>query len=177
MPNKPEIRHKEHRAYYSPVQDYVNMPEMKTFVDSSSYYGTLFHELVHSSGHASRLNRKEVMEMNGFGSESYSIEELTAEIGASYLKSCAGIPIENIENSSAYIQHWLERLKNDKKFIVHASAQAQKATDFILDVREVEKELELIEKDSYENSTLIRRKNDLKEIREIGNEGIELFSR
>jgi antirestriction protein ArdC len=169
MPSKPEIRHMEHRAYYSPKEDYVNMPEMKTFIDSSSYYGTLFHELIHSSGHTSRLNRKEVMEMNGFGSESYSIEELTAEIGASYLKSCAGIPIENIENSSAYIQHWLDRLKNDKKFIVHASAQAQKATDFILDVREVEKELEL-----NKNS---ERKNDLEKIREIGNGDMKSLSR
>ena len=63
-----------------------------------------------------------------------AIEELPSEMGASYLKSYAGIPIEQLENNAAYIQGWLERLRNDKRFIVYASAQAQKATDFILNI-------------------------------------------
>ncbi len=143
MPNKPEIRHAEHRAYYSPVEDYINVPEAKSFVDSSSYYGTLFHELVHSSGHTSRLNRLEVMNNNGFGSQSYAREELTAEMGACYLKSYSGIPIEKLENNAAYIKSWLGKLKDDKKFIVHASTQAQKATDYILDQIYKEKEINI----------------------------------
>lgn len=74
------FRHQRNRPHSSPAYSRYG-------IDSSSYYGTLFHELVHSSGHTSRLNRKEVMENNRFGSESYAMEELTVEIGASYLKS------------------------------------------------------------------------------------------
>lgn len=139
MPNRPAIRHNKHEAYYSPTQDYINMPKPETFKSGEHYYGVLFHELVHSTGHTSRLNRKEVMDNQGFGSDRYSVEELTAEIGASFLKSNAGIPNEHLKDSAAYIQHWLKELKNDKRFIVHASAQAQKAADYITNVRELDK--------------------------------------
>lgn len=145
MPNRPNIQHGGDRAYYHPKQDYVNMPKPESFIDPESYYGTLFHELVHSTGHQSRLNRKELVETTSFGSEKYSTEELTAEIGASFLKSHAGIPIEELENSAAYIQHWLEVLKNDRRFIVYASAHAQKAADYVMNVRQIEKEIELPE--------------------------------
>lgn len=143
MPKRPEIRHKEQSAYYNKQDDYVNMPKVETFVNSDSYYGALFHELVHSTGHKERLDRKELIQSKRFGSEDYAIEELTAEIGASYLKSYAGIPIEKLENNAAYIQSWLERLKKDKKFIVYASSQAQKATDFILNIRNEEKDIDM----------------------------------
>jgi antirestriction protein ArdC len=132
MNNTPEIHHKEHRAYYHPQRDYINLPDIKSFDKSTSYYGTLFHELVHSSGHKDRLNRKELVQNNPFGSKSYAIEELTAEMGACYLKSYAGIEIEELEDSSAYINGWLEKLKNDRSFLIHASAEAQKAVDYIL---------------------------------------------
>lgn len=161
MPKRPEIRHEVQEAYYHRLEDYVNMPRPETFADSTTYYGTLFHELVHASGHPSRLNRKEVREMTGFGSEPYSIEELTAEIGASFLKSQAGIPIEHVEESASYIQHWLKRLREDKRFIVYASAQAQKAADYILNVRQLEKEVELPEEPDQ-----AKRENDLRELRE-----------
>ena len=108
------------------------MPKMDTFVSSETYYATLFHELVHSTGHTSRLNRKEVMSKDAFGSEPYSIEELTAEIGASYLSSHAGIVLDDFADNAAYISGWLDVLKNDKRFIIYASAQAQRATEFIL---------------------------------------------
>jgi antirestriction protein ArdC len=134
MQMRPKIQHKAQKAYYHPIMDYVNMPRIKSFKDSASYYGALFHELVHSTGHANRLNRKEVMDSKPYGSEPYSIEELTAEIGACYLKSQAGLAME-IVNSTAYIQGWLERLKNDKRFIVYASVQAQKAVDYILNTK------------------------------------------
>ncbi len=164
MPNRPEIRHTQHSAYYQKKDDYVNMPKMETFKDSESYYGALFHELVHSSGHQNRLNRKEITEKNAFGTEQYAIEELTAEMGAAYLKSKAGIPMEKLENNAAYIQSWLKRLKEDKKFIVHASAQAQKATDYILNIQ-IEKELEPSEKDLDKSNKISERENELKEIR------------
>lgn len=134
MPNLPEIKHDKQKAFYDPAGDYINMPLMESFTNSESYYGTLFHELIHSTGHFSRLNRKEITEMKGFGSEPYSIEELTAEIGSCYLMSHAGILTSDISNTAAYIQAWLEKLRNDKRFIIYASAQAQKATDYILDV-------------------------------------------
>jgi antirestriction protein ArdC len=143
MPKRPIIRHKEHRAFYNKLEDFVNMPKMETFENSESYYETLFHELVHSTGHNERLNRRELIESRGMRSDNYAMEELTAEMGASYLKSYAGIPIEQLENNAAYIQSWLERLKNDKRFIVHASAQAQKATDYILNVKNKEREADI----------------------------------
>ena len=147
MPNRPEIKHIQQEACYYSEKDYINMPKMETFKDSESYYGTLFHEMVHSSGHQSRLNRKEITEKNRFGTEKYAIEELTAELGASYLKSRAGITIEKLDNNAAYIKSWLGKLKEDKKFIVYASSQAQKATDYILNIKEIEKEIEPIEKE------------------------------
>ena len=107
MPKRQEIRHQEQQAYYNKSQDFVNMPKMETFESSESYYGTLFHELVHSVGHVDRLNRKEIVENKGFRTEGYAVEELTAEMGASYLKSYAGIPIEQLKNNTAYIQGWL----------------------------------------------------------------------
>lgn len=134
MPMKPRIQHKMQRAYYERINDYVNMPSLETFEKSESYYSTLFHELVHSTGHSDRLNRKELLESRGMHSDKYAMEELTAEMGASYLKSYAGIPIEQLDNNASYIQHWLGHLKNDKRFIMHASTQAQKATDYILNI-------------------------------------------
>jgi antirestriction protein ArdC len=138
MPLCPNIRMKEAKAYYNVEKDFINMPKMKTFKDSDSFYGTLFHELIHSTGHEKRLNRKELVQKEEFGSEEYSKEELTAEIGACYLKAHAGIGIEDLSNNASYIDSWLNRLRNDKRFIVYASAQAQRAVDFILNVKLVE---------------------------------------
>ncbi len=137
MPQCPLIKHKEQKAYYDPMRDYVNMPKKASFESDQSYYSTLFHELVHSTGHRSRLNRKDVIEMTEFGSEPYSHEELVAEIGACYLQSFSGIE-EEFEQSTGYIQGWLKKLENDRKFIFSAAKNAQKATDFILNVKQDE---------------------------------------
>lgn len=131
MPHMPAIEHKEQDAYYHPGKDIINMPRMDTFVCSEKYYITLFHELVHSTGHESRLNRKELMS-GTFGSTNYSEEELVAEIGASFLASHAGIVLDEHEDSAAYIKGWLEVLRNDMRFIVKASALAQRAVEYIL---------------------------------------------
>jgi len=111
------------------------MPKQGSFGSSESYYCTLFHELIHSTGHPSRLNRREIAEPNKHGSIVYSIEELTAEIGACYLNSVAGIVNREFDNSVAYIRGWIDLLRNDKRVIVYASGQAQKATDYILNVQ------------------------------------------
>lgn len=134
MPQKPKLQHKEQRAYYDPLKDYVNMPKIQCFDTSDAYYSTLFHELVHSTGHHSRLNRQGLIEMSEFGAEAYSQEELVAEIGSCFLQSHVGIQ-EEFEQSAAYIQGWLGKLKNDRRFIFTASTAAQKAVDYILGVQ------------------------------------------
>jgi antirestriction protein ArdC len=135
MPHAPEIRHRGDEAYYHPFFDFINMPFRERFINSETYYATLFHELIHSTGHQTRLNRKElqIAAPKDFGA--YSQEELTAEIGACYLSSYTGIDGWDFTNHVAYIQGWLEKLRNDKRCIVYASAQAQKATDYILNDR------------------------------------------
>jgi antirestriction protein ArdC len=115
------------------------MRDINDFVASEDYYDVLFHELAHSTGHASRLNRKEIANHTKFGSEQYSIEELTAEMTSCFLKSHAGIPESTLENSVSYIQGWLKVLKSDRKFIVYAAAQAQRAADFILNLSDSRK--------------------------------------
>ena len=134
MPQSPKIIHGKSMACYDPRKDEVHMPKQGSFTSSESYYCTLFHELIHSTGHQSRLNRPEVSEPNKFGSVRYSIEELTAEIGACYLNSVAGIIDKEFDQSVAYIKGWIEALRNDKRLIVYASSRAQKAVDFILEI-------------------------------------------
>ena len=128
----PEIRHGGNGASYRPSLDYITMPNKENFKSETGYYASLFHEMVHSTGHESRLNRPELMRVVSFGSEDYSKEELVAEMGASFLCGAAGIQKETIGNATAYIQSWLSKLKDDNKLIVHASGQAQRAVDSIL---------------------------------------------
>ncbi len=126
----PKIEYHEQRAYYRPSQDIINMPKFNTFVDAISFYQTLFHEMIHSTGHESRLNR--LSKDAHFGSQDYSKEELIAEMGASFLSGHAGIfNNEQLEQAGAYIQGWLKALKNDKMMVIKAAAQAQKAADYI----------------------------------------------
>jgi antirestriction protein ArdC len=139
MPKRPAIESKWQRAFYSPKQDFVGMPAPETFRSAEDYYSVLFHELTHATGHESRLNRKGVSGSNGewspFGSQSYSQEELVAEMGAAFLCGQVGIVERTIDNSAAYISSWLQRLKDDRKLVIYAAAQAQKAADFILNVQ------------------------------------------
>jgi antirestriction protein ArdC len=133
MPNKPCIE-QDHAAYYRPSTDTVGIPARSAFTHSAEYYSTLFHELAHSTGHASRLGRFETasVDQHLFGSESYSKEELVAELGASMLCGVAGIERSTLENSAAYLAAWIKRLKDDSRLIVSAASHAQKAADFIL---------------------------------------------
>ncbi len=131
MPNPPMLT-QGGNACYIPKIDTVMMPLRQHFKNSEGYYSTLFHELIHSTGHQSRLNRKDVMQTNKMDVESYSQEELVAEIGACFLNSFSGIGIQDFRNNIAYIKGWLEQLQNDRKFIIYASAGAQKAVDYIL---------------------------------------------
>jgi antirestriction protein ArdC len=132
MPHPPSLQHKETRAFYRPREDMINMPKPSLFESSEEYYSTLFHEMVHSTGHASRLNRRSLAEMVPFGSESYAREELIAEMGSAFLCGRGGIGMETLKNSAAYIDGWLRKLKDDPKMVVIAAASAQKAADYIL---------------------------------------------
>jgi len=135
MPQCPEIVHKQQRAFYDLESDKINMPLKETFTTIESYYSALFHELVHSTGHKKRLNRET---MNGNAADEddlYSVEELIAEFGATYLCSHGKILTAEISNSAAYISGWLDRLRNDKQFIVTATTHAQKAVEYILNIK------------------------------------------
>ena len=132
MPQRPVIKHGMASAFYWPREDYVGLPVRERFERAESYYATLFHELVHATGHESRLNRSTLTEKAGFGSNPYCKEELIAEMGAAFLCGQTEIAERTIDNSAAYLKGWLEQLRNDKTLIVQAAAQAQKAADFIL---------------------------------------------
>ena len=132
MPNRPQITHNEQRAYYRPSTDVVNMPKPETFTRAEEYYATLFHELTHSTAHASRLDRRSKDEDLTHGSTDYAKEELVAEMGASFLNAVAGTIAPVLENSAAYIAGWLRSLKNDRKLVVSAASAAHKAADYIL---------------------------------------------
>jgi antirestriction protein ArdC len=120
---------KERHAYYRPATDSVHMPARFRFVDASLYYATLFHELVHSTGHESRLNRSFGA---SFGDDLYSKEELVAETGAAFLCALAGVANDHTEsNTTAYIQNWIQQLEEDNRLILQAAAAAQKAVDMI----------------------------------------------
>jgi len=121
------------RAFYQPSSDTVVLPLLAQFARTAEYYSTAFHELTHSTGHASRLDR--LSKTVYFGSEAYSKEELIAEIGAAALVNTAGLETANsFRNSAAYLQNWLKVLKDDKRFIVSAAGKAEKAVNLILGV-------------------------------------------
>jgi len=107
------------------------MPARGLFTSTEEYYSTLFHELTHSTGHASRIGREGIEELNTFGSESYSKEELVAEMGAAMLCGVTGIAPATLQNSAAYLKPWIERLKADSRLLVSAASAAQKAADYI----------------------------------------------
>ena len=133
MPNRPRIEHGGNRAYYAPATDYVQMPERGQFASADTYYETLFHELTHATAHPTRCNRKSNLdEWKPFGSADYSREELVAEMGAAFLCNHTGIADRTVENSAAYVAGWLKKLHDDKRCVVIAAAQAQKAADYIL---------------------------------------------
>ena len=130
--DKPEIKEGRDQAFYSPAQDLINMPLKGSFEKSEHFYATLFHELGHSTGHKSRLNRNEISERAFFGSSDYSKEELVAEMAASFLAAESGISPVTFEESVSYLDGWLKILKANSRLIVDAAASAQKAVDWIL---------------------------------------------
>lgn len=119
------------QAYYSPSLDKVVVPIKEQYSNINEYYSTTFHELIHSTGHQSRLNR--LTQKAAFGSENYSKEELVAEIGSACMLNQINIETpQTFKNSAAYIQNWLTALKNDTRLIVSAAGKAEKAVEYII---------------------------------------------
>lgn len=136
MPKKPEILHDQiARAFYRTIDDSVHVPEGKHFKKEEFYYSTLFHELVHSTGHKNRLGRDGVMLVESSSKQTYSEEELVAELGAVFLCGECQIEREPTPDHVAYLQNWVKFLKDHKKALIYAGQRAQKAVDFILNVK------------------------------------------
>lgn len=118
------------RAFYRLESDEVHSPQREAFKNLHEFYGTNFHEIGHSTGHFSRLNR----DLSGaFGSEKYALEELRAELAAMFLEQDLGIAVseKHIENNSRYIKEWHDKIKQDPDALFTAIADADKITRFI----------------------------------------------
>lgn len=126
----PEICFNAEKACYIPALDMIYLPHQNLFKSDEEFFTTEFHELIHATGHQKRLNRKGIQEVN-FGSETYSKEELIAEIGACFLSNMCGMS-NTFDNSAAYVQGWLKMLKNDPRMVVNAAGHAEKAVNFLL---------------------------------------------
>lgn len=118
--------------WYRPGADLVGMPERAAFDGPAEYWASRFHEYVHATGHARRLNRPGIAEAASFGSDRYSREELVAEIGAGFMLARCGLLEATFENNAGYIGGWLERIKGDASLVVKAAAEAEKAAAWLL---------------------------------------------
>lgn len=126
---------RQDRAFYRPSSDCIVLPLHEQFPQIAEYYSTAFHEVTHSTGHASRLNRLNTSAF--FGSEDYSKEELIAEMGAAIMMNELGVETpDTFRNSAGYIQGWLKALKDDSRLIVSAAGKAEKAVRFILNLED-----------------------------------------
>ena len=136
MPNPPKIVHQRQMAFYNPIEDIVNLPKKESFSSIEEYYSTLFHELSHSTGHKTRLNREGITNPDKFKSHKYSIEELIAEFSASYVMGSIGLLDKTIDNSASYIDGWIKVLRKNPKYLVSAASKAMKSANYILNIRE-----------------------------------------
>ena len=125
----PSVTYRGSQPAYSPPLDAVEVPEQSHFDSDAEFYGAVFHELGHSTGHPSRLNRYEPA---AFGSHSYGREELVAEMTAAFLAGEAGTGSATIDNSAAYLAGWIKTIREDVRAVVVAAGAAQRAADYVL---------------------------------------------
>ena len=124
--------------YYSPLRDYINIPFGKNveWDNDEVMHKVTFHEMIHSTGHKSRLNRFDKAQLDGEQLHSqgqYSAEELVAELGAQVLADTCGFVQDHLEMTSTYINSWLKCLKDNPEWIMWASGRAEKAVNMILE--------------------------------------------
>ncbi len=131
------IRHGGDKAFYNYGTDIVQMPPMQAFRDAESYYGTLIHELTHWTGHDRRLARTFGKR---FGDRAYAFEELVAELGSAFLSADLALTLEPRADHAAYLGHWLDVLKTDKRAIFTAASHAQRAADYLNGQRAAQQE-------------------------------------
>src|SRR5262249_53539127 len=124
-----DVQHGGDRAYYSPLEDRIHMPNLDRFRDADSFYATLLHELTHWTMREARCPRK--FRPTTFGSANYAREELIAELGAAFLCPDLQVTLTPRADHAEYIAGWLEVLRSDKRAIFQAAATAQRATDFL----------------------------------------------
>ncbi|MBL8235626.1 MAG: hypothetical protein JNL98_44460, partial [Bryobacterales bacterium] len=126
--------------FFSPTGDYIALPPKAEFYGSrtsrpaESYYSTAWHELTHWTGHKARLDRLDTTLKGRFGSESYAMEELVAELGAAFLCVDLGVTVDPRLDHAAYIQSWLKVLKDDKKAVFTAASNASAAAGYLHDL-------------------------------------------
>ena len=120
----------QHRAFYRPSSDEIVLPPRDAFESRESFIATMLHEMSHSTGHVSRLNRDI---QNEFGSPAYAFEELIAELGAVLTQNALGIELSSdmLMNHASYTQSWLKALKDDYNYMFRALAKAEKASDLL----------------------------------------------
>jgi antirestriction protein ArdC len=123
-----EIKHGGGRAFYSPKQDYIQMPPRECFTDEPHYYATVLHELAHWTGAGSRLNR--LSDKAPFGSPAYAAEEIRADLASLMISAELGIPYDP-KDQAGYIQNWIQVLKNDKNEVFKAASDASKICDYL----------------------------------------------
>ena len=123
------IHHGGNAAFYAPARDVVQLPPFEAFKDKESYYATALHELTHWTKHKDRLERD--FSAKRFGDTGYAREELVAELGAAFLCADLGITPDIRDDHAAYLGHWLNVLKEDKRAIFSAAAHAQRAADYL----------------------------------------------
>lgn len=124
----PIIPENQDRAYYSVSKDHIVVPTKEQFIDGESFYGTLLHEMTHSTGSESRLGR---LKACTFGDENYSREELVAELGSALICQQNGIQKHVKGDSAAYLKSWLESLEESPDFIRTVMSDVKKATAVI----------------------------------------------
>ncbi|BDG86385.1 ArdC family protein [Citrobacter koseri] len=123
--------YRQNRAYYQSSADRIVMPAMPQFVSEADYWSTLLHELVHATGHSSRLNREGITSSSRkFGDPVYAFEELIAETGSAFL--CAELGVYGDVQHESYLASWLKVLRDDKKAFFRACRFAREASEFLL---------------------------------------------
>src|ERR1043165_695649 len=140
MPSVPQVIHLEDTPYYNLKGDFINVVKADVLGGQEQYYSHLFPLLAHATSHESRLDRKEGRQTQMFEAPSFELENLIADIAGGFLISHCGLPLPEIENKEAYREAWIRRMSKDHKFIMTAASQAQKAVDYILNVKHKEDE-------------------------------------
>ena len=116
--------------FYNPGKDEIHLVQLNRFESSEEYYTTLLHEVIHSTGHPSRLDR---LQKKFLSHKEYAFEELIAETAACYVASHLGINLNSIiDNSASYIDSWLKALESNQWFFLQAAKKAEQASDFLL---------------------------------------------